>query len=231
MHTAPEACPCCGEREFRREPALWPELVRAWGLTDEEAEAIDREQGHACTCCCNNLRSRALASALLAHLGMDGPLTLAVEHPPLAGLRVVEVNEAGALSPILSRIEGHRRLEYPDCDMRDLPYATGSVDVLLHSDTLEHVPDPLVALGECRRVLAPDGAMLFTVPTLHRRLTRSRQGLPPTYHGLPDVHDEGLRVWTEFGADTWRYVCAAGFRECTAYSYRSLEALAWIARP
>ena len=53
--------------------------------------------------------------------------------------------------------------------------ASGTYDLVVHSDTLEHVPDPVRALQECRRVLRPLGACCFTVPIVVGRLTRSHQ--------------------------------------------------------
>jgi len=101
-------------------------------------------------------------------------------------------------------------------DLRALPFPNASFDAVVHSDTLEHIPPEgggiQTALCECLRVLKPGGALCFTVPTLHQKLTRSTAGRPPTYHG-PDG-EESLRVHTEFGADVWAYVLAAGFTRC-----------------
>jgi SAM-dependent methyltransferase len=40
----------------------------------------------------------------------------------------------------------------------------GSFDVVLSTQVLEHVPDPLAALGEFRRVLRSGGSLIATVP-------------------------------------------------------------------
>ena len=42
--------------------------------------------------------------------------------------------------------------------------ASGSVDVVICHHALEHVLEPVVALGEMRRVLRPDGRLLLWVP-------------------------------------------------------------------
>ena len=39
----------------------------------------------------------------------------------------------------------------------------------------------------CRRVLKPEGALCFTVPKIVGRLTRSRDGLPKSYNGDPNI--------------------------------------------
>jgi len=44
------------------------------------------------------------------------------------------------------------------------PFAGGSFDNLFHTEVLEHIYHPGQFLAECRRVLKPSGAMLFTVP-------------------------------------------------------------------
>jgi len=44
------------------------------------------------------------------------------------------------------------------------PIKTGSVDFILCSEVLEHIPDPNVFLSELRRCLRPGGRLLLTVP-------------------------------------------------------------------
>ena len=45
-----------------------------------------------------------------------------------------------------------------------LPFQTGSCDLVCALDVLEHLDDDLAALVEIRRVLAPGGALFFSVP-------------------------------------------------------------------
>jgi SAM-dependent methyltransferase len=47
---------------------------------------------------------------------------------------------------------------------RTLPFAAGSLDVVIASSVLEYVRDPAAVLGECARVLRPGGLLLCTVP-------------------------------------------------------------------
>ena len=44
------------------------------------------------------------------------------------------------------------------------PVADASVDVVLATETLEHVPEPAVFLAEARRVLCEGGGIVLTVP-------------------------------------------------------------------
>ncbi len=44
------------------------------------------------------------------------------------------------------------------------PVGDATVDVVLATETLEHVPDPRVFLAEARRVLRPGGRIVLTVP-------------------------------------------------------------------
>src|ERR671913_548374 len=62
------------------------------------------------------------------------------------------------------------RRNVPGADLRlvapdgSLPLGHGEVDLVWCSEVLEHVPDTVGFLTEARRVLAPGGRMLVTVP-------------------------------------------------------------------
>ncbi len=46
----------------------------------------------------------------------------------------------------------------------ELPAADASIDLVTLFDTIEHIPDDVRALRECRRVLAPDGRLFISTP-------------------------------------------------------------------
>ena len=110
--------------------------------------------------------------------------------------------------------------------MMNLQFEDSSFDLIVHSDTLEHILHPVRGLSECRRVLRPGGACAFTVPLIVDRLTISRDGMPPSYHGSSANPGDCL-VHTEYGADAWKHVLLAGFRECriSAIEYPTAQAL------
>ena len=226
-----ECCRVCGNRGFERTQVLWPELISAWELSESEAQYIDIQQGTHCQTCGSNIRSIALARALLRLRQFDGTLTTFVGDSAQQKLRLLEINEAGTLHPLLRLLGGHQLASYPDVDMMNLPFAAGAFDVVVHSDTLEHVSDPQRGLEECLRVLDDRGALLFTVPVIIGRLSRARAGLPPSYHGHEGSRDPGMLVHTEFGADVWSLVMRAGFSSCEFLPYRFPAGLAIVARP
>jgi ubiquinone/menaquinone biosynthesis C-methylase UbiE len=116
--------------------------------------------------------------------------------------------------------------------MMAMSYEDQSFDLVLHSDTLEHVPEPVRGLAECRRVLKPGGFCAFTIPIIVDRLTASRAGLPPSYHGSPANPADHV-VHTEYGADAWKHVLLAGFDECRicALEYPAAQALVGVRAP
>jgi SAM-dependent methyltransferase len=222
-------CTCCGSGTIEDKHVLWAELVDEWDLTPDEAAYIDRQQGTHCTECGSNLRSMALAGAIMACFGHEGPFREFLAGETARGLGVLEINEAGRLTPFLKELPRHKLVKYPQVDMMSLPFGEAAIDLVVHSDTLEHVPDPVLGLSECRRVLRPGGCCVFTVPIVVGRLTRSRDGLPPSYHGSPD-NPVDCTVRTEYGADVWTHVMLAGFRECRIFSveYPAAQALAGV---
>jgi SAM-dependent methyltransferase len=224
-------CQVCGHDTFVHDDVIWPELAHEWELSDEERAHINVQQGTRCGRCGTNVRSQALARALLRVLGWDGTLDAYVATPPSStSPRVLEINEAGSLAPWLSRLETHRLARYPEYDMRRLPFPDESFDLVVHSDTLEHISEPDKALAECRRVLSMRGACVFTVPVLVGRMTRSRTGLSPSYHGHPGCRDADYRVHTEFGSDVWTGVLGAGFASCEIVPYKYPAGIAVVGR-
>lgn len=104
-----------------------------------------------------------------------------------------------------------------------LSFADGSLDLLAHSDVLEHVYDLDLALRESVRVLRPGGAMLFTVPFFPDRAHSLLRGRPlpdgglehfeaPEYHG-DGVNGAGIYTFHSLGADFIERLRAAGFAQ------------------
>lgn len=67
-------------------------------------------------------------------------------------------------------------------DMAVVP--TASMDTVLCSEVLEHVPHPATAAGELARVLKPGGALIVTVPFMARLHEEPHDYFRYTRHGL-----------------------------------------------
>ena len=155
-----------------------------------------------------------LAAAVTNTFGFRGSFEdLCRTDSQIRQMIVVEVNAANSLSEFLRILPKHRQHSFPEVDMQRMTFATDSIDLIIHSDTLEHVPESITALRECHRVLKPGGRLFYTVPVVIGRLTRSRAGLPASYHGAPTAAREDYIVQTEYGADFWCEVFEAGFHE------------------
>jgi SAM-dependent methyltransferase len=214
-----ELCPVCGHREFNFQKVLWPELVQEWELRADEENYIDWQQGFRCTNCKNNLRCMTLAAAITRAFGFRGSLEdFCRSDSRIRVLRVIEVNPSGTLFRYLELLPQYQLHSFPQLDLQRMSFEDSSVDVMIHSDTLEHVPNSRDALKECRRVLKPDGRLFYTVPIVVGRLTRTRRGLPASYHGKPDLPRADYMVQTEYGADFWCEIFEAGFQEVTLTS-------------
>jgi Methylase involved in ubiquinone/menaquinone biosynthesis len=215
----PSPCRVCGGNHFAHHDVLWSDLIAQWGLSRSEADYINVQQGTCCIVCGANIRSIALADAILRHARATSTLKEWVEDDETTCSALLEINEAGSLTGVLEKLRGHRLVRYPEYNMMALPFENGSFDLIVHSDTLEHVPDPAQGLRECRRLLRPGGACIFTVPVVVRRLTRGRKGLPLSVHGSEGCTDSSLTVHSEFGADVWCHVLESGFDDCRMVPY------------
>jgi SAM-dependent methyltransferase len=214
-----KVCPVCGGDRFVDDSALWPELIEQWELSLDEARYIDLQQGFCCASCKNNLRGMTLAAAVIAAFGFAGSFKdFCRSYEGIRQLTVIEINAASTLSSFLRLLPKHELHCFPQLDMQQMSFPDSSIDVIIHSDTLEHVPDSKAALKECWRVLRAGGHLFYTVPIVIRRLTRTRHGLPPSYHGKPGVNRDDCVVHKEYGADFWCEIFEAGFREISLTS-------------
>lgn len=76
----------------------------------------------------------------------------------------IEATDASAGMIDVARSHSHsRKLHFSVQDMRYLPYADGSFEVVIAANVLHLLPEPDKALDEAARVLAPGG--LLIVPT------------------------------------------------------------------
>jgi SAM-dependent methyltransferase len=108
----------------------------------------------------------------------------------------------------------------PHQDLECLTFPDSAFDLVLSSDILEHVRDPLRAFSETYRVLRDGGLHIFTVPlqrpippkTIRRVDSSSGQDvhlLPPRYHG--DGQGGKSLVYTDFGLDIVDMLTSVGF--------------------
>ncbi len=225
---APTRCLCCGSASIASADVLTPDLIAAWELAPEELAYVNRQQGLHCRDCGATLRCWGLAAAVMRVHGFEGLFTDFVETPTARALRVLEINEAGALTCYLGALPRHTLGQYPAIEMSALPFADRSFDLVIHADTIEHIADPIAGLAECHRVLDTGGICAFTAPVIVGRLSRSRAGLPPSFHGTA-AEGHPYRVHTEFGADLWTHALRAGFPECRAFSLDYPATVAWLA--
>ncbi len=133
---------------------------------------------------------RTVLSRAIADLGLPRPARILdagcgsgrnmVELAPLGAVTGVELSEA-SVSLARDRLVG----DVIEGSVLAMPFDPASFDLAVSLDVIEHLDEDLEALRELRRVVAPGGALLVTVPAYewlwsghdeinhhHRRYTR-----------------------------------------------------------
>jgi SAM-dependent methyltransferase len=167
------------------------------------------EEFQLCIRCRANLRYELLARYLR------------LSFPDLSGLDVLELDYGSPIRGILARARTYTRSFYRDnvapgtvrgdgavCqDITRLTYADASLDLIVSSDVLEHVPDVGAAFRESARVLRPGGVHVFTVPPLAATSRRAKiengrvvHIASPEYHSDP-LDPAGVLAFWDFGPD------------------------------
>ena len=216
-----QTCTCCGGTGFIQKGVFSQAQVDEWGLSAQETESIHRQEGITCRRCGCNLRSMALALAICRCYKYEGTLAKFIEERSSRRLRVLEVFQAGTLTPFLSQLPRYAIALQDEVDIRLLPYHNCSFDLVVHEPRLQHPVQALPQLGECHRVLSPGGYFVLATPVMTDGMTLTQLEVASTYHTEPK-HER------ELGADTWKDVIHAGFRECRLITPEFPSALAFV---
>lgn len=205
-----------------------------WGLSADEARKLRIKESMICPWCGSKTRGRRLSAALLRILPTDARSVR--EYANFAGAgskQILILNMVDGLSESLAGVEGVVQSEFIDGaspgeivgglrheDAQRLTFDDQSFDVVISSETLEHIPNLDQALGEIGRVLKTGGVHLFTIP-LKPGTGRTEKRLQITEHGSmvdlikPRLHHPGgswgWPVVTEFGDDLPEYLADRGW--------------------
>jgi SAM-dependent methyltransferase len=203
-----QICAVCGERHM---------------FARRESRSI--REGYPCPACRATLRYRDQALCIVDQFGNGrcASLTQLAASGHMDDLSVYEAALGGPFVKILSRLPYYVRSFYWEdvplgearngvlCqDFRTLTFADESFDLIISSDVMEHVFEPLRAFAEIRRVLRVGGVHIFSIPTdwpmpektvERARLTQGRieHLLEPRYHRGGDGNPS--LVVTDWGAD------------------------------
>ena len=173
---------------------------------------------------------------------------LCAVRPDFDRQRVYELSSRGALFEFLRReVTDFTFSEYFDnvppgdqrngvlCqDVQQLTFGDGSFDICTSTEVFEHVPDDKRGFAEIRRVLAPGGVFVFTVPlvdssrTVERAVLEEggvRHVLPPAYHHDRIRGHNQVLVFRDYGQDITHRLLDAGFAR--AHIERRFER-AWL---
>jgi SAM-dependent methyltransferase len=252
-----ETCAVCGRfgPMLYRRRVIPPRLVELWGLSPRLAEALARKESSDCAHCGAKLRARRLAQALLGLYPVGNPAAPARSLAEWTGsalaqrLHIAEINRIEGIHDRLVGLPSFQASDYqPGAspgeiiegirseDLTRITYADKSFDLVLTSETLEHVSDLARALGEIHRVLDSGGRHVCTVPllpgvekTFARSVVRADGSVehlaPRICHPGGDV---GYPVFTEFGADFPELVSAAGFEVSVFFGPTNEDDLAQV---
>jgi SAM-dependent methyltransferase len=221
---------------YLREQGLVTTLHKVCERAPEYVAGIKNWQFRRCGCCraltvffANNIGpefSCCLFCSANGRYEMLGRTIRSQFATRLHEMRVLELDPHSPLRGILKQAREYHRSFYSDSyppgavrakdgarceDIAQLTFRDGSLELIVSSDVLEHVPDLGAAFGETARVLVPGGVHLFTVPTRDSTQPRAvidngsvRHLLEPEYH-LDPLSPHGILAFWNIGLDLPKY--------------------------
>lgn len=114
------------------------------------------------------IAANALEDAEVADLGCGSGLILCdvlASKPRWRG-RGLDISPAAVT--YARRFAVHKKIadraSFQTGDIAQLPFADGSLDLVIASEVIEHMPEPLLVIAEVARVLRPGGQLILTMP-------------------------------------------------------------------
>lgn len=205
------------------------------GATEDGRALPNWREAFGCPACRLNSRQRAALHLLAQEIApADDAVIYATEQitPLFARLaqawpRSIGSEYLGSAHPPGAVVDGVRNE-----DLHRLSFADSSLDAVVSLDVFEHLPDPVLALGEVFRCLKPGGALLLSVPfdderyetEVRARLTpqgETEHLLPPQHHEDPLDPSRGVLVWQVPGWELLDQMRVIGFGDPAALYYWS----------
>ncbi|HMS32097.1 MAG TPA: class I SAM-dependent methyltransferase [Candidatus Saccharibacteria bacterium] len=218
-------CLVCGDDDFvlsAKPITSIPGLSYTWGLSEDQEAIFNIREGYTCGSCYSSMRVQGMANAICLVYGTKD-INEFVDKANESDYHIAEINSCASLHQKLKSIKKLKYSEFADSeskekrlrrdgirteDITSLNYPSNSFDLVLHSETLEHLEDPAKAIGECLRILKPGGICIFTTPIIwsrktKKRFTENKDGgvnlvRPISFHG--DSQDS-YPVLYEYGSD------------------------------
>jgi SAM-dependent methyltransferase len=215
------ACNFTGKQKAKK--VLWDDLINEWELSTQWVDWFNLREGKYCVNCRCCARTHQLSVGILQEVNLMVAeeftnLDSAFKNYKVQALHIAEINSLGNIHPFLAQSPNLRYSEFLSADLairsenlESLSYNDDFFDLVLTSETLEHVPDIDKAFSEIHRVLKPGGKHIFTTPVVwDRPNTRIRAFMedgkvmnvfPPSYHGSKTKNQSDYLVFYEFGQD------------------------------
>jgi SAM-dependent methyltransferase len=114
------------------------------------------------------IEARDMAGTRVLEIGCGrGELACRVMREPVTPRQYVAADFAQSallLGRRRARRDGLGGIQWAAADMQHLPLGDATFDAVISCETIEHLPDPVQALREVHRVLAPGGRLFLTTP-------------------------------------------------------------------
>lgn len=197
-------------------------------IRQSSTEWIDLRSEAVCETCGQSSRGRLLFDVVMREAPADRrnadsllferltPMydLLVAEFPKLIGVEF----GGSELEPGSAFLHGGSLVRHED--MQQLSFESDVLDLVIHSDVLEHVPDPRQGMAEVYRVLRPGGKCIFACPIYSVMGHRKRAEIVggglvfvdgPCFHGDP-LREQGVPVFYEFGLSLIDDLVGLGYR-------------------
>lgn len=157
-------CPCCGhEVVYNPLPDYYKNMQEQYHMAAVKGETLN-EKEYSCPDCGASDRDRLIISYLIKAGLQEAP----------EGVRVLQIAPAASISSWITKQCPQIMYETTDLYMKGVSYQANLMDMnMVHEETydliicshvLEHVRDDRKALSEMKRILKPDGKVVFLVP-------------------------------------------------------------------